>query len=169
MPCLSKRWAWHNIFMSEQPTPYEHDLAYAYSTRKLNRPSLTYWQFALKWLGILIIEIGIAVFIIWLSHRFSFTFKVNLYLFCCIVLLAIAILRWLVIDCVKLYQHYASEDVRHRCRMMPSCSEYTIISLRKYGLVIGLLLSFIRLYKRCDGTYRIEYPSLKHLKYVFVS
>lgn len=153
----------------DEPTPYEQDLAYAYSTRKLNRPSLNYWQFTLKWLGVLIVEIGIVIFIIWLSHRFTFTFKVNLYLLCSIIILVLFLLRWLLIDCVKLYQHYAPEDVRHRCRMMPSCSDYAIISLRKYGLLIGVILTFIRLQKRCNGTYRIEYPSLKHLKYVFVS
>ena len=156
-------------FFMKEPTPYEQDLAYAYSTRKLHRPSLNYWQFTLKWLGVLIIEIGIVVFTIWLSHRFAFTLKVNTYLFSGIIILMLFVLRWLLIDCVKLYQHYAPEEVRHRCHMMPSCSDYAIISLKKYGLLMGVILTFIRLQKRCNGTYRIEYPSLKHLKYVFVS
>lgn len=152
-----------------KPTPYEKDLAYAYSTRKINRPLLNYRQFTLKWLVVLVVEIGIVTFTIWLSHRFKLTFKVDVYIISCIIILTLFLLRWLLIDCIKIYQHYAPEDVRRRCRMMPSCSDYAIISLQKYGLLLGVVLSCIRLYKRCDGTYRIEYPSLKHLKYVFIS
>ena len=154
-------------FMSE-PTSYEQDLAYAYSTRKLHRPSLTYWQFALKWAAICIAEITLFVLILWMVHEFEISFGISVLLFCGILMTILFLIRWLLVDCIKLYQHYAPEEVRRRCHMIPSCSDYAIISLRKYGLIIGLILSFIRLYKRCGGTYRIEYPSLKHLKYVFV-
>ena len=168
MPCLSMRWAWHFTFV-EEPTPYEQDLAFAYSKRKLNRPSLTYWQFTLKWLSAFVLMVVLFVFVLWLTHYFALSFGVSICLFCGIFLLSSFSLRWFMIDCVKLYQHYAPDDVRRRCHMIPSCSDYAIISLKKYGLIIGVVLSCTRLYKRCDGTYRIEYPSLKHLKYVFVS
>lgn len=152
----------------EEPTPYEQDLAYEYSKRKLNRPSLTYWQFAIKWTSAFVVVVAITIFLLWLIHHFALSFGVSICLFCGIFFSAFFSSRWLVIDVVKLYQHYAPEEVRRRCHMIPSCSDYAIISLKKYGLVIGGILSFLRLYKRCDGVYRIEYPSLKHLKYVFV-
>lgn len=152
-----------------EPTPYEQDLAYAYSTRKLYRPSLTYLQFSFKWILAFLSMVLVTLLVLWLIHRFEFSFKTSVSLFCSIFVFMLFLLRWCLIDCIKLYQHYAPDEIRRRCRMMPSCSDYAIISLRKYGLIIGLILSFIRIYKRCGGTYRIEYPSLKHLKYVFVS
>lgn len=155
-------------YFMKEPTPYEQELAYAYSKRKLNRPSLTYWQFTLKWLSAFVLMVILFVCVWWLMYHFALSFGVSICLFCGIFLFVLFRLKWLLIDIVKLYQHYAPDEVRRRCRMMPSCSEYAIISLRKYGLIIGIVLSFIRLYKRCGGTYRIEYPSLKHLKYAFV-
>ncbi|MGB0884034.1 MAG: membrane protein insertion efficiency factor YidD [Flavobacteriales bacterium] len=45
-------------------------------------------------------------------------------------------------------KHYNSK-YNIRCRFYPSCSEYTITSLEKYGLYKGLKLSFNRI-KRCN-------------------
>jgi putative membrane protein insertion efficiency factor len=64
----------------------------------------------------------------------------------------------LVIGLVRLYQHYAPEEVRRRCLFKPTCSEYTILAIEKYGLLKGMHKSFDR-FDRCHGTeYRIDYP-----------
>ncbi len=55
---------------------------------------------------------------------------------------------------IKIYQRYAPESVRNKCRFEPSCSEYMILSINKYGMLKG----FSRL-KRCNtngGGY--DYP-----------
>lgn len=68
-------------------------------------------------------------------------------------------LKKAVIGCIKLYQHYAPEQVRRRCLFKPTCSEYAILAIQKYGLIIGLIKSYIRLFKKCRGNiYRIDYP-----------
>lgn len=59
---------------------------------------------------------------------------------------------------IKLYQHYASEEVRRRCVCQPSCSDYAILALKKYSAVKAILLIYKRL-KRCYGNELIiDYP-----------
>lgn len=68
-------------------------------------------------------------------------------------------LKRAVIGCIKLYQHYAPEQIRRRCLFKPTCSEYAILAIQKYGLIIGLIKTYIRLFKKCRGNiYRIDYP-----------
>jgi putative component of membrane protein insertase Oxa1/YidC/SpoIIIJ protein YidD len=65
----------------------------------------------------------------------------------------------LLITVIELYQHYAPEDVRRRCTLIPSCSEYAILALRKYGIIKGLYKIYVRLTRTCrSGEYRTDYP-----------
>jgi len=65
--------------------------------------------------------------------------------------------RFILIWFVRLYQRYASAEIRLRCCFTPSCSEYTILALRKYGTVIGGIKSVNRLI-RCKAPGGIDYP-----------
>lgn len=68
-------------------------------------------------------------------------------------------LKKAAIGCIKLYQHYAPEGVRRRCLCMPTCSEYAILVIQKYGLLVGLFKIRYRLFKRCRGTmFMIDSP-----------
>ena len=53
-----------------------------------------------------------------------------------------------IIGAVRLYQRFAPEKVRKKCRFEPSCSEYMILSVKKYGAISGLFRGIDRL-KRC--------------------
>jgi putative component of membrane protein insertase Oxa1/YidC/SpoIIIJ protein YidD len=65
----------------------------------------------------------------------------------------------LVIGLVKLYQHYAPERLRRKCIFKPTCSEYMILAIKKYGLPKGLSKGLRRLFIRCRGYYySIDYP-----------
>ena len=80
---------------------------------------------------------------------------------CAVVILVefLLCLRYVVIGAVKLYQHYAPEEIRRRCLFMPTCSEYTIMAVQKYGVIVGLGKSYVRLFYRCSGNiYMIDYP-----------
>lgn len=54
-----------------------------------------------------------------------------------------------VICLIRIYQRYAPASVRNKCRFEPSCSQYMVLSIRKYGLVKGLSKGIGRL-KRCN-------------------
>jgi putative component of membrane protein insertase Oxa1/YidC/SpoIIIJ protein YidD len=68
-------------------------------------------------------------------------------------------LRKILIGIIRLYQHYAPEEIRRRCLFKPTCSEYTILVLQKYGVIIGLYKAYVRIFKNCRGSiYSIDYP-----------
>jgi len=53
----------------------------------------------------------------------------------------------LLTEVIKLYQKYISSLFGRRCRFYPTCSQYTIEALHKYGLVIGLFKAIKRIIK----------------------
>lgn len=77
-------------------------------------------------------------------------------------------LHWLLIllcgktickTAVKLYQQYASEETRRKCRCMPSCSEYALLALDKYWWPKALWLIYRRLTHTCmQPGYKVDYP-----------
>lgn len=67
-------------------------------------------------------------------------------------------LKKIIICVVRIYQRLAPEAIRRKCRFEPSCSQYMILAIEKYGLWKGLSKGINRL-KRCninDGGY--DYP-----------
>lgn len=85
---------------------------------------------------------------------FVFLYFVMMYLFS-----AICFAKKAAIGTIKLYQHYAPEEIRRRCLFKPTCSEYAILAIQKYGLIVGLIKTYFRLFKRCKGNiYMIDYP-----------
>ena len=49
---------------------------------------------------------------------------------------------------IRLYQKYLSPGLPRRCRFSPTCSQYALEALRKYGPLKGLWLTVRRL-SRC--------------------
>jgi putative membrane protein insertion efficiency factor len=91
-----------------------------------------------------------------LSHPHWF---VVLYYLAVFLVSGIIMSRFAVIGCIRLYQRYADEDVRRRCLFRPTCSEYAILVVKKYGVIVGLIKAAIRLIWKCRGNvYRIDYP-----------
>ena len=76
------------------------------------------------------------------------------------ILLSITFIgRSFLIYCIQVYQHFAPEKLRRRCICKPSCSEYSIEVLRKYGLLKGCYKIYIRLTRTCRGQrYIIDKP-----------
>ena len=54
----------------------------------------------------------------------------------------------IVLMMIFLYQRFAPKSIRAVCLFTPSCSEYTRISIQKYGVFKGVKKGFKRL-KRC--------------------
>ena len=59
-------------------------------------------------------------------------------------------LKSIIIWLVRVYQHYAPDDVRHLCLYTPSCSEYMILAVEKYGPFRGFMKGIDRL-SRCGS------------------
>jgi putative component of membrane protein insertase Oxa1/YidC/SpoIIIJ protein YidD len=90
--------------------------------------------------------------------HFSSPSLVILFLTCAIFGLLL-VFKKAIIGLVKLYQHYAPDRIRRKCLFKPTCSEYMILALEKYGLIKGLYKGIYRVVFRCRGfVYSIDYP-----------
>ena len=56
--------------------------------------------------------------------------------------------RSFIINSVLLYQKHAPEKIRRACLFTPSCSEYMLLAINKYGVIKGLIKGIDRL-SRC--------------------
>ena len=65
--------------------------------------------------------------------------------------------RQITVWCIKVYQCYAPLKIRSRCCYTPSCSEYAILALEKYGVVRGYKMTIDRLL-RCHPPGGIDFP-----------
>ena len=54
-------------------------------------------------------------------------------------------LTLILIRLIKFYRFLISPLLGHSCRYMPTCSEYSIDALKKFGLLKGLYISFKRI------------------------
>ena len=67
-------------------------------------------------------------------------------------------LRRIVIFLIKLYQRFAPEYTRSKCRFEPSCSQYMILCLEKYPFLFGLKKGLSRIYRCSHGGRRFRFP-----------
>ncbi len=63
-----------------------------------------------------------------------------------------------IIWLVHLYQSKAPDRVRLKCVFEPSCSEYMILAVNKYGVVIGVCKGINRLFRCCSANAGVDYP-----------
>jgi len=160
----------------DMPTEWEQDVAEIYvNMRQLIRPNTSVKTVVI---AVFLFMLVTGVFT-WLIHYVFMTVGIFAYLpsnmqdfynaypvlsvfILCVIVIFIELffcLKNAVTGAVKLYQHYAPEEIRRRCLFMPTCSEYTIMAVRKYGSIVGLFKSYLRLFYRCKGNiYQIDYP-----------
>ena len=69
---------------------------------------------------------------------------------------------------IKFYKFFVSPLLGNRCRYLPTCSEYFIEALQKYGLINGIALGLKRIFrchpfKKLGGGDGIDFvPMLKN-------
>ena len=69
-------------------------------------------------------------------------------------------MKRLVIFLIEIYRKYISGLKRHpTCRFYPSCSEYAVLAIEKYGVIRGLVKAFWRIL-RCNPFSKggVDYP-----------
>ncbi|QFQ32764.1 membrane protein insertion efficiency factor YidD [Buchnera aphidicola (Aphis fabae)] len=62
------------------------------------------------------------------------------------------IVVWFLSFFVLIYQYCISPFMRSNCRFYPTCSTYMLLSLRKFGVIKGIVLTIFRLFK-CNPLY----------------
>ena len=142
------------------PSEEEQELVRKYvMERPLYRPPVTYFKAVLIMFFSVVCLIGVSIAVYCILVHFGIKVRRFLFFILFLTFAFIASARWFGILCIRLYQHYAPEEVRRRCLLKPTCSEYAIIVLRKYGLIIGGIKIWIRLKYKCRGSvYHIDEP-----------
>ena len=114
--------------------------------RFLKRPEISWWK-------IIISVMGTAVFfalVIWGVRSAELPILVKWLGIVSLILLYVLLhLKRICICAVRIYQRYAPDSLRNKCRFEPSCSEYMILAIQKYGSFRGLRKGINRL-KRCN-------------------
>ena len=90
------------------------------------------------------------IFLFLLILFFGIHFKLNIVVFILMLVIYFLIsIKPFVLLIVKIYQHIAPISIRSKCRFEPSCSQYMILSINKYGLIKGFVKGINRI-KRCN-------------------
>lgn len=91
---------------------------------------------------IIIIDIFFSLLLYYLFKNFFILIIINFIYY-------LILLKYIIIFIIKIYQKIAPIRIRNKCRFEPSCSNYMLKSLEKYGLFKGLKKGINRL-KRCN-------------------
>lgn len=67
-------------------------------------------------------------------------------------------MTWISIQLILLYQRLAPQKIRDACRFEPSCSNYAILALKKYGFIQGWKMTYQRLSRCKYPNGGIDYP-----------
>lgn len=127
--------------------------------RILERPTINYYA-AIIFIAVHLISAVLLTYIVeFVLKEAKIVLNIKtILLYCMIVALEFCItMRYTLVWLVKIYQRYARAEIRLRCCMTPSCSEYAIIALKKYGVIRGIIKTIKRL-KRCHPPGKIDYP-----------
>lgn len=160
----------------EMPSPEEQEAVVWYVLeRPLVRPNTSYKKAALCVSLFLVVNCGVAILLYYLirwigvslflshsidkfyaEHHTGFAILLTLFQF---IIGGVIALKPALIGAIRIYQRYAPERIRRKCLFKPTCSEYAIMAIEKYGVIRGVYKSYIRLFKKCRGRiYRIDEP-----------
>ncbi|MCL2322352.1 MAG: membrane protein insertion efficiency factor YidD [Oscillospiraceae bacterium] len=69
-------------------------------------------------------------------------------------------MKIMLIKFIKFYRKYISPNKRPCCRFIPTCSEYSLLAIEKYGAFKGSLIAIKRII-RCNPFSKSGYDPLK--------
>lgn len=127
----------------------------------LNRPPVHYKKPIIAVIGFFFLVFVSNYFMLVVSNMISL--QRNRFLLCTIISIIIGgvyccvIFKKVIIWLVHFYQHYAPDKMRLKCVYEPSCSEYMILAIKKYGAFKGVFKGIKRLL-RCHPPGGIDYP-----------
>ena len=121
--------------------------------KPISRPDISFSKVFFSFLLWLVSYLATIFVIGFIGNRFGVPFSILMgasviLLFALICLKA----KTLVVNFVLLYQKYAPEKLRRSCLFTPSCSEYMLLAIEKYGFIRGFL-------KGCGRLGRCHHPN----------
>jgi putative component of membrane protein insertase Oxa1/YidC/SpoIIIJ protein YidD len=147
------------LMKDNYPSQAEQDEAWAYCCkRKVIRPDMDISRACFFTVAFICIVLLISISVNALFNIPGETNRIISFLSCFVLGIAIC-KKKIIIGIVELYQHYAPEHIRRKCLLKPTCSEYMILAIEKYGVIRGVYKGMYRLLVKCRGTiYYIDFP-----------
>lgn len=160
------------LLESEIPIEEQKEAEHYVLHKEMFRPTTSIMTFLIWFTVALLTALGLTVlfcaFCVFKLENIASLFKNSIqeksFLFFFFVFLSAFIIvlfgfrNFIAVGFIHLYQHYSPEEKRRSCLFKPTCSEYAVIAINKYG-VGRALPRIISRCKRCHGSvYRIDYP-----------
>jgi len=131
---------------------------------ELYRPEIDFFKARLKTMIFCVICLVVAILVTFIYIKFGYySARINnLYILakayiCVIGISIICCSKYIMIWFIRVYQRYARSETRLRCCFKPSCSEYAILALKKYGAIVATIKIINRLLS-CKPPGGIDYP-----------
>ncbi len=123
----------------------KNDPSSIYYKRILERPNINWLQIILQTTIPIIFFIVSVKLLLKRWHNLGNTIFITSL---CFIIYILVRFKNIIICIIHIYQHFAPDSIRLKCRFEPSCSQYMILALEKYGVLKGLKMGINRL-KRC--------------------
>ena len=120
---------------------YSEDPRSIFYNRQCERPKLGGGRVCLHLMFILLAMTGIGVVTWFITNKTWLSIALP---WVAVTVYAVVRLKAFLIFLVKLYQKIAPISIRKRCRFEPSCSQYMLLSIEKYGARKGFAKGFRR-------------------------
>jgi putative component of membrane protein insertase Oxa1/YidC/SpoIIIJ protein YidD len=124
--------------------------------RRPDIPTLRYLMRLALWIGASVAFSALCLHIGALYQLSEWIPKLVAAVGCCLIFVFWA--KVLIRTAVLLYQKLAPEKVRRACRFVPSCSEYMLLAIEKYGVWVGVFKGFCRLCRCHSPNGGEDYP-----------
>lgn len=133
----------------------KNDPSSIYYKRILERPNINWLQIILQTTIPIIFFIVSVKLLLKRWHNLGNTIFITSL---CLIIYILVHFKNIIICIIHIYQHFAPDSIRLKCRFEPSCSQYMILALEKYGVLEGLKMGINRL-KRCKvGNGGYDFP-----------
>ena len=127
--------------------------------RILLRPVIHWKRVARSIIARVSVSLVISVLLWFLARQFIYKEASPLIYLVGIILIQLMIHRVrITVFFVRIYQRYAPVEMRLACRYVPSCSEYMILSVEKYGFCRGVWKGLRRIIRCKSPNGGIDYP-----------
>lgn len=144
----------HNSIPLWSPYPIT-DPRSPYYRRILTRPKIKWGRITLFLLALVLLQLSAFLVVLRLGKGAALSILSML----SILLVVLFVYRRVIaVELIKIYQHYAPAHIRERCMFEPSCSDYMIAAIKKYGAFRGITRGIRRLRKCNPSGGGFDYP-----------
>ncbi len=121
--------------------------------KNITRPIINHWIVASKTAAVIFVCTVLSLFLAPYTPLSTMTI-------CCILLIiaTLLFLKHICIWAIRMYQLLAPAEIRLACNYIPSCSEYMILSIEKYGVLKGIYEGRKRMLRCHYPNGGIDYP-----------